>query len=102
MTAILRMTAPRRSALLQEKPSVGKCTGDFRIGDHSGIWRTAMLRLDNTVMGYDWGSRRAIAELQGRAAPTAAPEAELWIGAHASAPSRIRGEETTLAECIAR
>lgn len=61
-----------------------------------------MIRLDNTVMGYDWGSRTAIATLQGRSVPSDAPEAELWIGAHASAPSRILGSGATLAQVIAR
>jgi mannose-6-phosphate isomerase len=61
-----------------------------------------VIKLDNTVMGYDWGSRTAIAALQGRRVPSDAPEAELWIGAHASAPSRIRGGDASLAERIAR
>jgi mannose-6-phosphate isomerase len=39
---------------------------------------------------YAWGSRRAIAGLQGRPAPTEQPEAELWMGAHPSAPSGVR------------
>lgn len=38
---------------------------------------------------YAWGSRTAIAELRGRPAPTAQPEAELWMGAHPSAPSGL-------------
>ena len=38
---------------------------------------------------YAWGSHTAIAELQGRPAPTAQPEAELWMGAHPSAPSGV-------------
>jgi mannose-6-phosphate isomerase len=59
-------------------------------------------RLENEVMGYDWGSRTAIAELQGRRVPSEAPEAELWIGAHASAPSRLPDEGITLADTIAR
>ncbi|AWB84970.1 mannose-6-phosphate isomerase, class I [Corynebacterium liangguodongii] len=35
---------------------------------------------------YAWGDREAIADLQGRE-PTGAPEAELWFGAHPSAPA---------------
>jgi mannose-6-phosphate isomerase len=69
------------------------------------------------VQPYAWGSRTAIAELQGRPAPTAQPEAELWMGAHPSAPSGLdrAGGRTTLdaviaadpvgelgAECVAR
>jgi mannose-6-phosphate isomerase len=45
--------------------------------------------LDCTVMPYAWGSRTAIAELTGRPSPSAGPEAELWMGAHPSAPSRL-------------
>jgi mannose-6-phosphate isomerase len=39
---------------------------------------------------YAWGSHTAIAELQGRPVPTEQPEAELWMGAHPSAPSGVR------------
>ncbi|MBO2463883.1 mannose-6-phosphate isomerase, class I [Actinomadura violacea] len=45
--------------------------------------------MDNPIRDYAWGSRTAIAELQGRPSPTARPEAELWIGAHPTAPSRL-------------
>jgi mannose-6-phosphate isomerase len=48
-----------------------------------------MERLDCVIQPYAWGSRTAIAELQGRTCPTATPEAELWLGAHPGAPSRI-------------
>jgi mannose-6-phosphate isomerase len=48
-----------------------------------------LLILENPVLDYAWGSRTAIAELQGRPVPTDLPEAELWIGAHPKAPSRI-------------
>lgn len=42
----------------------------------------------NPVRHYAWGSRTALARLQGR--PRArAPEAELWMGAHPSAPSTL-------------
>jgi mannose-6-phosphate isomerase len=55
------------------------------------------------VQPYAWGSRTAIAELQGRPAPAAQPEAELWMGAHPSAPSGIdrAGHRTTLDAVIA-
>ncbi len=45
--------------------------------------------LDNPVMNYAWGSRHAIADFLGRPSPGDAPEAELWIGAHPKAPSRV-------------
>jgi len=48
-----------------------------------------VLVLDNPIQNYAWGSRTAIAELLGRPAPSPEPEAELWIGAHPRAPSRI-------------
>jgi len=41
------------------------------------------------VRPYAWGSRTAIAELQGRPVPAPGPEAELWMGAHPSAPSGV-------------
>lgn len=47
-----------------------------------------MLLLDNPIQNYAWGSRTSLAELLGRS-PSAAPEAELWIGAHPKAPSRL-------------
>ncbi len=58
--------------------------------------------LECTVMPYAWGSRTAIAELQGRTSPSAGPEAELWMGAHPLAPSRMTraGQLRTLLEEI--
>lgn len=43
--------------------------------------------LENIVQPYAWGSRTALATLRGEA-PSARPEAELWMGAHPGAPSR--------------
>ena len=45
--------------------------------------------LQPVVRPYPWGSRRGIAELQGRPVPAAGPEAELWMGAHPSGPSGL-------------
>jgi mannose-6-phosphate isomerase len=55
------------------------------------------------VQPYAWGSHTVIAELQGRPAPAPQPEAELWMGAHPSAPSGVerRGGHTTLDAVIA-
>lgn len=47
------------------------------------------LVLDNPIQNYAWGSRTAIAEFLGRPNVGDEPEAELWIGAHPRAPSRI-------------
>ncbi len=49
-----------------------------------------MWRLENRIQPYAWGSTTALSELLGRA-PTGAPEAELWLGAHPSAPSIAEG-----------
>jgi mannose-6-phosphate isomerase len=61
--------------------------------------------LDCTVMPYAWGSHTAIAELTGRPSPSSGPEAELWMGAHPMAPSRLtRGDQhapEALSEVIA-
>ena len=61
-----------------------------------------MDRLENTVRPYAWGSTTAIPELLGED-PTGEPRAELWMGAHPGAPSRIdRGTGSTpLSEIIA-
>jgi len=53
------------------------------------------------VRPYGWGSRTAIAELQGRPVPAAGPEAELWMGAHPSAPSGVARDPATLDAVIA-
>jgi mannose-6-phosphate isomerase len=44
------------------------------------------VRLRNTIRDYAWGSRTAIPELTG-VEPDGRPQAELWMGAHESAPS---------------
>ncbi|MFI2260877.1 mannose-6-phosphate isomerase, class I [Streptomyces tubercidicus] len=60
-----------------------------------------MDRLANTVRPYAWGSTTALPELLGTA-PTGEPQAEMWMGAHPGAPSRIdRGAgPVSLAEVI--
>ena len=55
--------------------------------------------LQPVIQPYVWGSRHAIAELQGRPVPAPGPEAELWMGAHPSAPSGVA--ESTLDAQIA-
>jgi mannose-6-phosphate isomerase len=59
--------------------------------------------LEPVTQPYAWGSHTVIAELQGRPAPTAKPEAELWMGAHPSAPAGVEraGARTTLDAVIA-
>jgi mannose-6-phosphate isomerase len=45
--------------------------------------------LTNLIRSYAWGSRTAIASIQGRSVPSDGPEAELWLGAHPAAPSAL-------------
>ncbi|MCZ4084513.1 mannose-6-phosphate isomerase, class I [Streptomyces antarcticus] len=61
-----------------------------------------MDRLTNTIRPYAWGSTTAIPTLLG-VAPTGEPQAEMWMGAHPGAPSRLdRGTgETSLSDLIA-
>jgi mannose-6-phosphate isomerase len=47
--------------------------------------------LTGVIRPYAWGSHTALADLQGRPAPTEAPEAELWLGAHPDDPSTVGG-----------
>ena len=58
--------------------------------------------LENKIQEYAWGSRTAIAELLGRPTPSPEPQAEMWMGAHPRAPSRVRidGRERSLLELI--
>jgi mannose-6-phosphate isomerase len=58
-----------------------------------------MQPLTNQIQPYAWGSHTALAQLLGRA-PSATPEAELWLGAHPQAPSRL-DDGRTLADFIA-
>jgi mannose-6-phosphate isomerase len=55
------------------------------------------------IKDYAWGSRSAIAVLQGRSAPSDGPEAELWLGAHPTAPAAVErdGARIALTELLA-
>jgi mannose-6-phosphate isomerase len=53
-----------------------------------GPWPQLM---DNPIRDYAWGSTTTLARLQGRVA-SGRPEAELWMGAHPTAPSRLLGD----------
>jgi mannose-6-phosphate isomerase len=56
-------------------------------------------RMVNPVMPYAWGSRDAIATMQRRPVGDA-PEAELWMGAHPQAPSRLERHDGTPGEAL--
>jgi len=50
-------------------------------------------QMSGAVRTYAWGSRTALARLQGRPAPAPHPEAELWMGAHPAAPAQLLGPD---------
>jgi mannose-6-phosphate isomerase len=59
-----------------------------------------MWQLTSTVRHYPWGSRTVIPELLGTPSPADEPYAELWMGAHPDAPSRLpdgRGLDAAIA-----
>lgn len=58
--------------------------------------------LQNTIQTYAWGSLTAIPELLNLPAPAETPQAELWMGAHPKAPSRVvcDGKSKSLAGLI--
>ncbi len=56
--------------------------------------------LENTIQPYAWGSYTAISSLRGEGA-AASPQAELWMGAHPLAPSRLARTGETLLHAIA-
>jgi mannose-6-phosphate isomerase len=55
----------------------------------------------NVIQPYAWGSRTALATLRGERS-SSAPEAELWMGAHPLAPSRLASSGESLLGAIAR
>lgn len=57
--------------------------------------------LDNVIQPYAWGSHTAIATLRGESAAAASPQAELWMGAHPLAPSRLASSGEILSNLIA-
>ncbi|MDP2647405.1 MAG: mannose-6-phosphate isomerase, class I [Desulfobacterales bacterium] len=60
--------------------------------------------LKNSIQEYAWGSLTAIPDFLGKAAPSGKPQAELWMGAHPKAPSKIssNGRWVPLHELIER
>jgi mannose-6-phosphate isomerase len=59
--------------------------------------------MQNPIQTYAWGSHTAIAQLVGEAAPSEEPQAEMWMGAHPKAPSRVwhQGQWQRLDQLIA-
>ncbi|GAA1577815.1 mannose-6-phosphate isomerase, class I [Kribbella hippodromi] len=52
-----------------------------------------VVRLQNTIRDYAWGSRTALPALLG-VEPDGKPQAEMWMGAHESAPSVLPNGDT--------
>jgi len=71
--------------------------------ENDGEMRTIGI-LENTIKEYEWGSHTAIANLLGEKAPSDAPQAELWMGAHPRASSMVvyEGQLIPLQELILR
>ncbi|ACZ31558.1 mannose-6-phosphate isomerase, class I [Xylanimonas cellulosilytica DSM 15894] len=61
--------------------------------DHHGAARS-VFPLDNAIQHYAWGSATRLPELLGQA-PDGQPAAELWLGAHPSAPSHVQHADGT-------
>jgi len=63
-----------------------------------------MYLLDNPIQHYAWGSSDGITRALGVQNPEGGPFAELWMGAHPKAPSKVEaeGEVIGLDELIAR
>ena len=59
-----------------------------------------MQRLEGAIRKYDWGSTSSIPSMLG-CAEDGKPWAELWLGAHPSAPSMVGETRTPLDELIA-
>ena len=61
-----------------------------------------IFKLRNHIREYAWGSKTFIPHLQGKNEASQEPQAELWIGTHLSAPSRvmINGREESLRDII--
>ena len=45
--------------------------------------------MDNTIQNYPWGSVKSMTELFGYANEAKEPMAELWMGAHPKASSKV-------------
>jgi len=57
----------------------------------------AIFRLANTIQHYDWGSPDHLPRALGISNPGRKPFAELWMGAHPGAPSRVELSEGPVA-----
>ena len=74
---------------MTESESVGAAVAEFRE-------RPGILPLTGKVQHYEWGGTEFIPRLLGQDNPEGQPFAELWIGAHASAPSDAHLDAATV------
>ncbi|MBN2060457.1 MAG: mannose-6-phosphate isomerase, class I [Deltaproteobacteria bacterium] len=61
-----------------------------------------IVKLQNSIQKYTWGSRTFIPELLGEKSPAESPYAEMWMGSHPKAPSLLYNgnESRSLLELI--
>ncbi|MBM7052238.1 mannose-6-phosphate isomerase, class I [Rothia sp. ZJ1223] len=61
-----------------------------------------LFKLKNQIQNYAWGSHTTLAQMRGVPVPTQDPEAEVWVGAHPSAPSiaLLDGQEQGLDQLV--
>ncbi len=66
---------------------VAEPAGILRKMEKASMVETGVMTLQGVVQHYDWGGHTFIPDLMGMENATCRPFAELWIGAHAKAPS---------------
>ncbi len=49
----------------------------------------AIYFLKNQILDYSWGSKTALSKLLNQKSPAQGPQAELWMGTHPKAPSKV-------------
>lgn len=56
-----------------------------------------LIKLSNQIQNYAWGSHTTLASMRGLSVPSQKPEAEVWVGAHPSAPSTVHASSGDIA-----
>ncbi|OOE94811.1 type I phosphomannose isomerase catalytic subunit [Salinivibrio sp. IB643] len=57
-------------------------------------------KLTNTILNYAWGSKTSLNELFGLENSKNLPQAEIWMGAHPNACSKLTNLDIPLSEYI--
>ncbi len=60
----------------------------------------SLLKLENVIQNYAWGSKQSISELFGIANPNREPQAEIWMGAHPNGCSKVAETGTLLSDVL--